>query len=387
MTKETFKYKNKIPKSLSGRKKSKTIEKKNTLSLPKKIPLQINKKGKQLLGRSGSKWKLPTLLFISCMLVMVLIIPSMIVLPFIGDEKGNSSQVEAEKIASMEETVSPFSVNVYRSTFDEVEEIPLEDYVVGVVASEMPMKFEEEALKAQALAARTYIVNYMMNQETDEDYDVTDTVEHQVYQSNEELKQAWGSDYASNIEKLKAAVKATEGEIITSEEEPITPAFFSTSNGYTENSEDYWEEEMPYLRSVESTWDEDSPEFLDQKVLSVHEAEQALGVQLPVGEHLQMEVSRTDSNRVSTLSLGDNDFSGREVREKLELKSSDFSVEQNNDHLVFTTKGYGHGIGMSQYGANGMAEEGKTYEDIVDYYYQDIELNKVDEVAEVLIAE
>src|SRR5690625_89804 len=250
----------------------------------------------------------------------------------------------------------------------------------------MPAEFETEALKAQALAARTYIVNHKLYTDETDEYDVTDTVMHQVYKDDYELQKQWGSDYDWKMNKITEAVNDTQGEILTHNDAPITPAFFSTSNGYTENSEDYWEDELPYLRSVESHWDEDSPKFMDQKTFSVEQLEEALEIDLPYNESFQIEVTRTESERVDQLALNENELSGREVREKLELQSSDFSIKQRDNHLIFTTKGYGHGIGMSQYGANGMAEEGNSYKDIVEYYYNDIEISTVTDAAPTLVS-
>src|SRR5699024_1238993 len=132
----------------------------------------------------------------------------------------------------------------------------LETYVTRVIASEMPTEFELEALKAQGVVARTYIVSHLLHQE---ETNISDTTDHQVYRNEEELRELWGDDFQHKMGKLTEAVAATKGEILTYNEWPITASYFSTSNGYTENSEDYWEEDIPYLRSVPSPWDEDSP--------------------------------------------------------------------------------------------------------------------------------
>lgn len=356
--------------------KAKKSPKNKKVSLPgKKRPLF---KGKSL-------WRAPSLLIVVSLMIIILIVPTLIVAPYIHE--GDKTNVKALN-DHQETSTSPFSVEVMRTDQDKVEKIPLENYVVGVVASEMPATFEEEALKAQALAARTYIVNHLLyNKSENESSDVTDSVQHQVYKSNEELKGLWGpKEFDEKINKIKKAVHATEGEILTYEEEPITPAFFSTSNGYTENSEDYWDNELPYLRSVTSKWDESSPKFLDQKIFTKDELESALEVSISAYDAVPIEVSRTESNRVDKIQIGDKEYSGRAVREKLDLQSSDFTIKQNNDHFIFKTKGYGHGIGMSQYGANGMAKEGKSYEEIVKYFYQDIEINHVPDVAPTLVA-
>ncbi|MFG6119481.1 MULTISPECIES: stage II sporulation protein D [Thalassobacillus] len=329
-------------------------------------------------------WKRPGLITFSFLLLMILIIPTLIVLPFIDSDKeqriAEEKQEELPELVELPEDLSPFNIDVLRTNTNKVEEVPLEQYVARVVASEMPADFEPEALKAQALAARTYIVQHYSNGEgISEQADVTDTVEHQVYKNESELRNQWKADYDTKMNKINQAVRETAGEIITYEEKPIFAAFFSTSNGYTENSEDYWKNPFPYLKSVESPWDKQSPKFLDQKVLSVQEVEAKLGITFPA-DVTASRINKTEGNRVSSIEVGGEEFSGREIREKLGLKSSDFSIEQKDGHLIFTTKGYGHGVGMSQYGANGMAEQGSDYKEIVQHYYQGAEITEMDQL-------
>jgi len=358
---------------------------KKTDDIPKKKPIRKFKQS-NMLSKRGLTWKIPSVFFVTTLIMIILVIPTLIVVPFGEEDQHEAASMETKEEPVAELASSPISVSVMRDAYDEVEDVGLEEYVVRVVASEMPAEFETEALKAQALAARTYIVNHKLYTDDAEEYDVTDTVMHQVYKDDYELQKEWGSDYDWKMNKITEAVNATQGEILTYNDAPITPAFFSTSNGYTENSEDYWENELPYLRSVESHWDEDSPKFKDQKTFSIEQLEEALAIELPYNEAFHIEVSRTDSERVGQLVLNGNEISGREVREKLDLQSSDFSIKQRDNHLIFTTKGYGHGIGMSQYGANGMAEEGNSYQDIVKYYYKDIEISTVTDAAPALVS-
>ncbi|WP_181346794.1 stage II sporulation protein D [Thalassobacillus sp. CUG 92003] len=305
-------------------------------------------------------------------LMMILIVPTLIVVPFIGkgDEQQVTETTAEETLEALDKDLSPFDVRVLRTATEKVESVPIEEYVSRVVASEMPVEFNSEALKAQALAARTYITKHLINESAvSEQADVTDTVQHQVYKNEQELRKQWQGDYIQNMTKINQAVAATAGKIITYQNEPIEAAFFSTSNGKTENSEDYWEQEVPYLKSVESPWDEESPKYMDQKVLTVAELESALGVDLPATLP-QMNMTRTEGERVEEVTVAGQTFTGRDIREKLKLQSSDFTIKQNGEHIIFTTKGYGHGIGMSQYGANGMAKDGSTYEDIIHHYYK-----------------
>src|SRR5699024_1438982 len=354
----------------------------------KKTPLKM-----KLKRNTESPWKLKSILFVASLITIILLVPTLIVVPSAMGNQLESETLETtqnkEKASqgSAGEAGSTLSVSVMRSDSENVETVPLETYVKGVVASEMPVDdFEIEALKAQALAARTFIVDHLLNKSDSDDSDVSDTVRHQVYKNDKELRQQWGSDYETNIAKLEEAVKATEGEILTYEDTPILPAFFSTSNGHTENSEDYWENELPYLRSVESPWDEESSKYLDQKTFTVQEVEQLLGIELPETNAINIKTSRTEGKRVDELQLNEYSFSGRDVREKLELQSSDFTIKQKNSHLIFTTQGYGHGIDMSQYGANGMDKNGKNYKEIVKHYYQDVEISTVTDTAPTLVS-
>lgn len=268
-------------------------------------------------------------------------------------------------------------VSIQREATGAVETVPLEEYVKSVVASEMPADFADEALKAQAIAARTYIINHLMH---DNDRLISDTTTHQVYRNKEELKTIWGSDFEWKWNKISRAVNDTKAMIITYDNKPITPTFFSMSNGFTEDAKYYWGNEFPYLKSVESKWEESLPNFMTQEIFSTKEVKEKLNITYE-GKPIPINITRTPSNRVSEITIGGQTFSGREVREKLNLRSTDFSIEQKNDHLVVTTRGYGHGVGMSQYGANGMAEEGKTFEEILAYYYNGIELTVMSEEA------
>lgn len=325
----------------------------------------------------------PIIVLSSVLFVMVLMVPTLLVIPF--SDKGNgqlAEELQNEQEVKTTIAESPIDVAVYRAKQDLVENIPLEEYVVGVVASEMPATFELEALKAQALAARTYILRHLLAEErlgTTEEWDVSDTVTHQVYKGHDELKAQWKENYASNLSKVTEAVKATAGKILTYNNEPITAQYFSTSNGKTENSEEYWQDEIPYLRSVESPWDINTTKFLDQVTLSVKDFEGKLGVQLGGEGAVGKVISRTTGNRVDKVDVNGKQFTGREVRDLLSLQSSDFTWERKGDNIVITTKGYGHGVGMSQYGANGMALEGKTHSDIIAHYYKDVEIGDADQ--------
>ncbi len=289
---------------------------------------------------------------------------------------------ESVELATEEEDELAIEVTVERENSKEMETVPLETYVASVVASEMPADFELAALKAQAVAARTYIVNHLLHKKEDP---ITDTVNHQVYQNKEELQSLWGSDFQWKWEKITQAVKETEKEILTYKGQPITPTFFSMSNGYTEDAKHYWGNDLPYLKSVESKWEEKLPNFKKQEIFTLEELQQRLGLEGLQTKPLPIKIKRTPSNRVSEVAIGSQTFTGREMREKLNLRSTDFTISQRDEHVIITTKGYGHGVGMSQHGANEMAKEGKNYKAILTHYYQDVAITPLDDVAPMLV--
>ncbi|MFD1780803.1 stage II sporulation protein D [Fredinandcohnia salidurans] len=324
----------------------------------------------------------PVILLVSVLFVMILIIPSVLVIPFSGKELGKveeeqQSNPEPQQIASG----LTVEVAVHRVSAQKIENVPLEEYVVGVLAKEMPTEFEIEALKAQALAARTYVVRHMLSDQkvkVPNGADVSDTTNHQVYKSIEELKAEWKGEYDWRINKIKQAVNETQGQILTYNGAPIDAQFFSMSNGYTENSEDYYKNPYPYLKSVPSPWDVHNDKFHAQTEMTVQEFEQKLEIKLGESEDIGKIIARTQTNRVAKVEVGGKAFTGKEVRTALELRSSDFTWERKGNHIVIQTKGNGHGVGMSQYGANGMAKEGKSYKEIITYYYQGVEISSTD---------
>ena len=265
-------------------------------------------------------------------------------------------------------------VRVYRENKKIIERVPIEEYVVGVVSGEMPVTFESEALKAQAVASRSYVM-HQMESARDKDYDVVDSVTNQVYLDNEQLKNNWGNDYTEKINKVKKAVLETSGEYLEYDGEVVDAMFFSTSVGYTENSEDIFSSEVPYLRSVSSNWDSISPVFEDSKTFTLKEFYSSLG--LEYSEKLEIKVTETtNTGRVKKIIINNKEFSGKEICSKLKLRSTYFEIKNNSDSIIIYTKGYGHGVGMSQYGAQGMALEGYSYEEILKHYYSGVTIKK-----------
>lgn len=246
-------------------------------------------------------------------------------------------------------------------------EIPLEEYIVGVVASEMPASFELEALKAQCVASRSFVVSRGLV--------VDDSTASQVYKSEEELRSRFKGEYESRISKVRKAVEATRGEVMYYEQKVINALFFSTSNGETVNSQDYYTATVPYLQAVNSEWDLDiNDNAISEVFYSFEDIRKLLSCK---GEVNISVISRYENHRVKKVKVNDKEYSGRELRELLGLRSNDFTVIKNDKGFTFKTIGFGHGVGMSQYGAQGMALEGYSYIDILKHYYKGVEIQQL----------
>ena len=257
-----------------------------------------------------------------------------------------------------------------------IESIPLEDYLIGVVPSEVPVSFEKEAIKAQTVAARTYALKQMENRQN-ESYDVKDDTSSQVYKSQDELKNLWKDKYDENINIVKEAIKETKGQYLTYDNKIIYAFFFSTSNGKTEDNKDVFGQDLPYLKVVDSSFDEnETSNFIYTKTISLNEFYQLLG--LDYNDNLQISDKQlTSSGRVKSININGHVYKGTDIRSKLSLRSTDFNIEKKENNIQITTKGYGHGVGLSQYGANALAKQNKNYEEILKYYYQGTNLEKL----------
>jgi stage II sporulation protein D len=266
-------------------------------------------------------------------------------------------------------------VRVYRESIKKIDKVPIEEYVVGVVAGEMPIDFQIEALKAQAVAARSYVMK-QIEKNINNEYDVVDTVMNQVYLDKDHLMSVWNSSYTENINKIKLAVLSTKGEYLSYDGKVAEALFFSTSPGITENSEEIFVSKEPYLRSVVSTWDEISPVYNINITYSLEEFYKLLN--LKYQKSLKIEIlESTSTGRIKKIEINNIELTGNYICSKLSLNSTYFEIIQEGEKVIIKNKGYGHGVGMSQYGAEGMAREGYTYKDILKYYYKNIEIKKI----------
>lgn len=290
-----------------------------------------------------------------------------------------------KKDNSKEVTKNEKMITVYFHNEGEIKEVPMEEYLMGVVPAEMPLSFHEEALKAQAIAARTYIINREKSESSDHKGAsvCTDFNHCKAYITEEEAKEKWGDDWNNTYkEKIKKAVYDTKGMVITYDDEPISAVFHSTSSGKTENSEDVWQTKLPYLRSVESEGEENSPRYTSSVSFSFDEFKNIVKTKNKEAsfgtnpKNWMDNITYNESGSVKTIRIGGIEFKGTEVRNMFSLRSTNFDISVN-DNITFNVTGNGHGVGMSQYGANYAANNGYNYEKILKKYYQGVEISKI----------
>ena len=286
------------------------------------------------------------------------------------DDKSKNNNNEEDNNNNIE------TIAVKRVSSGKVEQVDLYDYVVCATASEMPPSYEKEAIKAQAVAVYSYAL-YLKNNPVNEKNDLSDDPSvHQAYSSREELKKKWGDSYEENISKIEEAVKEVYGAYLTYDGKLIKPAFFALSNGRTNSAKDVWGNDVPYFQSVTSDYDKLSASFTSSFEFEESELCELLN---KISENKIKEISidecvTTASGYVKSIEISGERFSGEKIRSALSLRSGSFTVEQNGDTFKFTCSGYGHGVGMSQYGANCMAKNGSSYQEILKHYYSGIEI-------------
>ncbi len=290
-----------------------------------------------------------------------------------NNQNTNTEKVETTKPSEtpkQEEVTTPTYKNpvTIRRSNGTYETLELEDYIVGVVSAEMPASFHSEALKAQAVAARTYALKAIKEGKT-----LTDTVSTQAYQDNKQLQAKWGSSYNTYYNKVKNAVMATSGLIMKYNGTIINAFYHSTSNGYTEDSTAVFGP-YPYLKSVASPVDQNVSSYLKTIAISYEEISNKLGI--PITSLSTIKVEHNNSHRVDKIIIDNHIYGGVEFRTKLGLRSTDFELNLNTNNISITTRGYGHGVGMSQYGAHEYAKTGMSYQNILKHYYTGITIEK-----------
>lgn len=281
--------------------------------------------------------------------------------------QGNADDVDSKKTEALTQEDLPLTVDMSG------QEIEVEEYLAGIVAREIPLDREPEAVKAQAVIARTELLNAAEHEE-----------ELPESMSREEMLTLWGQDgFEKNYQRLEEALEATEGEVLTYKEELIQPAFHAVSAGKTRNAEEALGNSLPYLDSVESDMDIPSRDFLKVIFLEKKELTDKLNQACPdngiTEENVTdlLSVSKRDSSGYALeIQAGEKTMTGEEFRACLDLNSACCYIKEVEGKVRIVTKGLGHGLGLSQYGANIMAEEGSDYQEILQYYYKNVEITK-----------
>ena len=310
-------------------------------------------------------------------------------LPWLWGEPSRAAaeppQVQDQAPEPPEGETSPAGGVIDRSTMlnilvgDQLRQMDMETYLLGVVRAEMPASFEEEALKAQAVAARTYTLYKRQNggSPNHPEADACDDINCcQAYKTYEEAAQGWGADADAYEAKIRQAVEATDGQCILYEGAPVLAVFHSSSVGTTQDVSAVWSGSLPYLQSVETPEsDETVPNYRSTAVFQASALKAVLQDALPDADLSQSpsnwftNIRQQPSGTVTGLAVGGVEVAGNRLRTILDLRSACFTIAFDGDTVTFSVAGYGHGVGMSQYGANVLAADGMGYQDILEWYY------------------
>lgn len=281
------------------------------------------------------------------------------------------SMKEKEEYVINEDKSIELEKLIYVNYENNGKELELDDYIIGVLACEMPALFEIEALKSLSVAIRTYFYNkYLL----DSGY-VFDKMD-QCYIDEMSMREKWGEDFSKYYEKMKEAVLSTKDEVIFYKDNVINALYFSMSNGMTEDNFYVFGDKLPYLVSVSSSWDVNVKNFQVSTSFSVEEFLSRLGINDNYLNSINI-LSYTNSGRVFKISVNNKEYLSTEFRRLLGLRSTDFTISYDENNVLVVTKGYGHGVGLSQYGANEMAKLGYSYKEILKYYYKDVEIKNI----------
>lgn len=293
-------------------------------------------------------------------------------------------EINVEK-PSLDLGVQYKKINLLHNNENVVETLELEDYLINVVAAEMPVEYEEEALKAQATVARTYTLYQIENGHKHDNADVCDSSTCcQAWISKEKRYEKWGDNQDEKWNKLTNAVYSTAGEVITYNGKPIDAFFHSNSGGTTEIPINVWGgSDFPYLQVVETSGEDEYSQYYSEKEYTKAEIESKMksaysDFSIDWNEENCIEILEyTESSRIKTLKIGNKNISGVEARKIFELKSSNFTYEISESTVKFKVIGYGHGVGLSQTGSNTLAKEGKNYKEIIEHFFKNIEIENI----------
>ncbi len=314
-------------------------------------------------------------LFIICLIIIMPIIFSNL-----KTQEVYSNEIIDEKFDYGEYS----NIKLLHTENGEIEELNLDEYLYGVVSSEMPASFEMEALKAQAVVARTYTIYQIKNGGKHENADLCDSsLCCQAWISKENRLARWEDDLKEEYwKKITTAVNETKGKVILYNGEPINALFHSNSGGKTELSLNVWGGNFPYFQTVETSGEENYTSYNSEVEISKDDLVKIMlenysdfKIDFSKENYIQI-IELTEGNRVKKIKIGNKELSGVEARKLFNLKSAKFDVSINGDLIKFSVNGYGHGVGLSQCGSDSLAKQGKNYAEIIKYYYKDVEISE-----------
>lgn len=335
------------------------------------------------------------LIFISFTLILSMLIVGIDnknhIVEKMDNNKEKYSKEKSKNIILDKYNTKDLNIQVYITKDKKIQTMNIEEYVKGVVAGEMPVNFDIEALKAQAVAARTYGLAHLQKFGASRNpkangADLNDTIQFQVYTNKEERMKLWPKKYAEEYwEKLSKAVEDTKEEVLVYENSLVMePYYFSTSGGKTEDAVDVFSKEIPYLKSVESPGENRAPKYKTQFKYTYSEFTNILNEAFPKAnlssEKLKEQIEileKSSAGSVKKMQIGDTDLTGSQFRSLFNLSSSNFTIDFNSKNISINCSGYGHGVGMSQWGADTMAKEGNDYKQILKHYYQGVDIVKL----------
>jgi len=308
--------------------------------------------------------------------IIGLVVPlSLLIISSTDTGPSQNAQTTVQTTVLEEKTAS---VNV-RMDDGTVLAMALDDYIFCVVLREMPADFEMEALKAQAVVARTYTIRHMKKPKHDGAEVCTNSSCCQGYRSPEEYLQAGGTE--EDLDKIRNAVESTANEILIYDGEPIDATYFSCSGGMTEDAAAVWGADVPYLKATASPGEEGANHYVDTVRTDVWELTKKLDIALSKSSQFTIgKIRYTSGGGVASVEICGETFTGTQLRKKLDLRSTAFVISVVGENITITTKGFGHRVGMSQYGADAMAVEGADYVKILTHYYTGVELSTIDAV-------
>ena len=324
------------------------------------------------------------IIYILCLILICFLIPIL----FTKKESKEVALVEKEVVEENYNYGKYNKIKLLHTKTKEVEEIELDNYLLGVVSSEMPASFHQEALNAQSIVARTYTIYKIINGSKHKNADICDDAACcQAWISKEERFAKWNEEERkSNWGKIENAVKTTKGKIVTYEGKPINAFFHSNSGGTTDTATNVWGgTNYPYLQAVQTSGEDTYNQYSSEVIVNKKEfiskiKEYHSNFEIDFTESNSIEILEyTEGNRIKKIKIGNLELSGVEVRTIFGLKSARFKIQIEGENIKFNVIGYGHGVGMSQTGADSMAKQGKNYEEIIKHYYTGVEITNINE--------